>query len=110
MVYKIPAVYKVPEAQILGFRERSAIFPDGERVIMDRKYHLKGAPGGRSRREERIRGRESSYHADLRHVRRTVVCKVTESKSPWFPGPERTFSRSENHLWAPVRAPGGSRS
>ena len=40
---------------------------------MDRKYHLKGAPGGRSRREERIRGRECRYHADLRHVRNTGV-------------------------------------
>ena len=66
MVYKIPAVYKVPEAQVLGFREWSAIFSDGERIIVDRKYHLKGAPGGRSRREERIRGQECSSHADLR--------------------------------------------
>ena len=43
-MYNIPAVYKVSEAQILGLRERSAIFPDGERISMDRKYHLKGAP------------------------------------------------------------------
>ena len=72
-MYKVSEVYKTPEAQILGFRERSAILPDGERITLDRKYHLKGAPGGRSRREERIRGPECSYHADLRHVRNTGV-------------------------------------
>ena len=33
-----------------------------------------GAPGGRSRREARIRGRVGSYHADLTHVRNTRVC------------------------------------
>ena len=42
---------------------------------MDRKYHLKGGPVGRSRREERIRDRESSYHADLRYVRNTGVAQ-----------------------------------
>ena len=83
VVYKIPAVYKVPEAQIRGFRERSAIFPDGERITLDRKSHLKGAPGGRSCREERIRGRECSYHADLRHVRNTGVAQSYRvEKSP----------------------------
>ena len=53
--------------------ESGTQFPDGERIIMDRKYHLKGAPGGRSCREERIRGLEYRYHADLRHVRNTVA-------------------------------------
>ena len=106
MVYKVPEVHNVQRRKSL-VSESVAQFLDGKRIIMDRKYHLKGAPGDRSRREERIRGRESTDHADLRHLRNTVVPKSPESKSPWFPGPERTFSRREKHLWAPVRAPGG---
>ena len=73
MVYKVPEVSKVPGAQNPWFPIAERGFLYEERITLDRKSHLKGAPGGRSRREERIRGRECSYHADLRHVRNTGV-------------------------------------
>ncbi len=56
--------------------QRGTQFPDGERIILDRKYHAEGGPGGRSRREERIRGPECSYHEDLRRVWSSVAFKV----------------------------------
>ena len=76
----MPEAYKVPGAQNTGFPIAERGFLYEERITLDRKSHLKGAPGGRPRREERIRGRECSYHADLRHTWGTIqITRVEKS-------------------------------
>ena len=108
MVYKVPEVSKVPGAQNPWFPIAERGFLYEERITLDRKYHLKGAPGGRSRREERIRGPECSYRADLRHVRNTGVSQSGRVEKSLVSGAGATYFLTEREASLVAGAnPGG---
>ena len=58
-------VSKVAEAQVCVVCREELQVPDGERMTLGRVWGLPWAPLGRTRRAERIRGREFVRHADL---------------------------------------------